>query len=68
MKLDKSGDDAFFLSNGFYRFNDTWKNRGIGYDSVKDIDIEHIDTKSVRRPIVHCIKTLKILESKWNNV
>lgn len=45
MKLDKSGDDAFFLSNGFYRFNDTWKNRGMGYDSVKDVDIEHLDTR-----------------------
>ena len=45
MKLDKSGNDAYFLSNGFYRFNGKWKNRGIGYDSVKDLNIEHIDTR-----------------------
>jgi len=35
MKLDKSGDDAYFLSNRFYQFNVKWKNRGIGYDSAK---------------------------------
>ena len=45
MKLDKSGNDAYFLSNGFYRFNCKWKNRGIGYDSTKKLDIEHLDTR-----------------------
>lgn len=25
MKLDKQGEDAIFLSNGFYRFNGKWK-------------------------------------------
>ncbi len=34
-----------FLSNGFYRFNKIWKNRGIGYDKERKIEIEHLDTK-----------------------
>ncbi|MGY5149068.1 MAG: DNA polymerase [Candidatus Nitrosopumilus sp. bin_68KS] len=45
MKLDKEGDDVYYLSNGFYRFNEKWKNRGIGYDTEKGIEIEHLDTK-----------------------
>lgn len=45
MKLDKEGNDIIFLSNGFYRFNDTWKKRGIGYDNEKKQEIEHEDTK-----------------------
>ena len=31
MKLDKEGFEVISLSNGFYRFNGTWKKRGIGY-------------------------------------
>ncbi|NDF35990.1 MAG: hypothetical protein EB154_09145 [Nitrosopumilaceae archaeon] len=45
MKLDKEATDAYFLSNGFYRLNGVWKNRGIGYDSEKKVEIEHQDTK-----------------------
>ncbi len=45
MKLDKSGSDAIFLSNGFYRFNGIWKKRGIGFDHEKRQEIEHIDSK-----------------------
>jgi len=45
MKLDKQADDVIFLSNGFYKFNNTWKNRGIGYDKERKIEIEHLDTK-----------------------
>ncbi len=45
MKLDKSGTDAIFLSNGFYRINDTWKKRGVGYDNVKKQEIEHMDSR-----------------------
>jgi hypothetical protein len=45
MKLDNQGNDTYFLSNGFYRINDVWKKRGIGYDTEKKIDIEHLDTK-----------------------
>lgn len=45
MKLDKHAVDVIFLSNGFYRFNGIWKNRGIGYDNERKIEIEHLDTK-----------------------
>ncbi|MGI0074155.1 MAG: DNA polymerase [Nitrosotalea sp.] len=45
MKLDKEGHDVYFLSNGFYLFNGMWKNRGIGYDTEKKAEIEHLDTK-----------------------
>jgi hypothetical protein len=42
MKLDKAGIDAYFLSNGFYRFNGVWKLRGIGYDYSKKVEVENI--------------------------
>ncbi len=45
MKLDKCGSDTYFLSNGFYYINGKWKNRGIGYDTERKIEIEHLDTK-----------------------
>jgi len=45
MKLDKQATDVIFLSNGFYKFNEIWKNRGIGYDKERKIEIEHLDTK-----------------------
>ena len=45
MKLDKFGFDTYFLSNGFYYINGVWKNRGIGYDTERKIDIQHLDTK-----------------------
>lgn len=44
MKLDKQANDVIFLSNGFYRFNGKWKQRGVGYDREKKIEIEHLDT------------------------
>nr|WP_280924480.1 DNA polymerase [Nitrosopumilus ureiphilus] len=45
MKLDKYGNDTFFLSNGFYFINGVWKNRGIGYDTERKIEIEHLGVK-----------------------
>lgn len=44
MKLDKFGMDVIFLSNGFYRFKNIWKKRGIGYDNSKKQEIDHIGT------------------------
>jgi len=40
--LDSTGDDCYFLQNGFYRLNDKWKQRGIGKLGSKEI--EHLDT------------------------
>ena len=40
--LDKHGKDVYFLQNGFYRFNGSWKLRGLGKLGRKEI--EHIDT------------------------
>lgn len=45
MKLDKEANDVYFLSNGFYLFDGKWKNRGIGYDTEKKLEIEHLNTK-----------------------
>jgi len=46
MKLDKEGDDVYYLSNGYYRFNGKWKNRGIGNDpDEKNVEIEHLGTE-----------------------
>jgi hypothetical protein len=46
MKLDKKGEDVYYLSNGYYRFNGVWKKRGIGNDpDEKNIEIEHLGTE-----------------------
>jgi hypothetical protein len=42
MKLDKSGTDGYFLSNGFYRINGVWKLRGVGYDYEKKVEVENV--------------------------
>ena len=40
--LDGTGNDCYYLQNGFYRLNDMWKQRGIGKLGSKEI--EHLDT------------------------
>jgi flagellar basal body rod protein FlgG len=40
--FDNEADDVFVLQNGFYRFNDSWKQRGLGKLGTKEI--EHLDT------------------------
>lgn len=40
--FEKSAKDAFYLQNGFYRFNGKWKQRGLGNLGSKEI--EHLDT------------------------
>lgn len=45
MKLDRHSRDVIFLSNGFYRFDGKWKQRGVGYDREKKVEIEHLDTR-----------------------
>lgn len=65
MKLDKEANDVYFLSNGFYRFNGIWKNRGIGYDSEKKVEIEHQDTKTDKKGQLYIsVKTTKTMHIK----
>ena len=65
MKLDKKANDVVFLSNGFYRFNGMWKQRGIGYDHAKKIEIEHLDTKISRDGQLYIsVKSTKITHIK----
>jgi len=40
--FDNEADDVFVLQNGFYRFNEKWKQRGLGKLNGKEI--EHLDT------------------------
>ena len=40
--FDNQADDVFYLQNGFYRFNGTWKQRGLGKLGSKEI--EHLET------------------------
>jgi len=40
--LDSTGNDCYFLQNGFYCINGSWKQRGIGKLGSKEI--KHLDT------------------------
>lgn len=40
--FDGMANDVFYLQNGFYRFNNTWKQRGFGKLGSKEI--EHLET------------------------
>jgi|APSaa5957512535_1039671.scaffolds.fasta_scaffold04124_9 hypothetical protein len=40
--FDGTGDDVYYLQNGFYRFNGIWKQRGLGKLGSKEI--EHLET------------------------
>ena len=40
--LEKNANDVYYLQNGFYRFNGSWKLRGLGKLGSKEI--EQIDT------------------------
>jgi hypothetical protein len=65
MKLDKYAKDVIFLSNGFYRFKGTWKNRGIGYDVERKVEIEHLDTKVAKDGQLYIsVKTTKTTHLK----
>lgn len=64
MKLDKSGYDVTFLSNGFYKF-DEWKKRGVGYDRAKRQEIEHLDCRIDENGEFYIlVKTTKITHIK----
>ncbi len=40
--FDGTGNDVYYLQNGFYRFNGKWKQRGLGKLGSKEI--EHLET------------------------
>lgn len=40
--FEKEASDCYLLQNGYYRMNDTWKNRGIA--SMNGKTIKHLDT------------------------
>ncbi len=65
MKLDKEASDAYFLSNGFYLINGIWKNRGIGYDTERKVEIEHLTTKiDPKGNLYITVKTTKTMHIK----
>lgn len=65
MKVDKKGDDAIFLSNGFYRFDGRWKQRGVGYDREKKVEIEHLNTRiSDEGQLYIAVKTTRTMHVK----
>jgi hypothetical protein len=65
MKLDKEANDAYFLSNGFYLINGIWKNRGIGYDTERKVEIEHLATKMNEKGELYItVKTTKTTHIK----
>jgi len=55
--FDKSADDVFYLQNGFYRFNGTWKQRGLGHLGTKEI--EHLDTFERDSKLFYRFKVLR---------
>ncbi len=71
--LDKQGNDVFYLQNGIYRFNKSWKKRGLGNLGSKEI--EHLDTyekdgRLYRKFIVNRVKQLRssILQNEISEI
>jgi len=57
--FDNTADDVYVLQNGFYRFNEKWKQRGLGNLGTKEI--EHLDTIERGDDLFY---TYKVLRSK----
>ena len=71
--LDRQGKDVFYLQNGIYRFNESWKNRGLGNLGSKEI--EHLDTyvkgdKLYRKFTINRVKQLRssILQNEISEI
>jgi len=56
-KLEKSAQDVYVLQNGIYRFNGTWKKRGIG--KLGSRSIEHLDTVEKDGNLYQVMKVLR---------
>jgi len=55
--FDNEADDVFYLQNGFYRFNEKWKQRGLGNLGTKEI--EHLDTIERGDDLFYTYKVLR---------
>ncbi len=60
--LDKQGKDVFYLQNGIYRFNESWKNRGLGnlgHREIEDLDTYVKGDKLYRKFTINRVKQLR---------
>jgi len=57
-KLEKSAKDVYVLQNGIYRFNGSWKKRGIG--KLGSRTIEHLDTVEKDGNLYQVMKVLRV--------
>jgi hypothetical protein len=55
--FDNDADDVYVLQNGFYRFNEKWKQRGLGNLGTKEI--EHLDTIERGDDLFYTYKVLR---------
>ena len=55
--FDDSARDVFYLQNGIYRFNDKWKQRGLGKLGSKEI--EHLETYTKKGKLYMKFKVLR---------
>lgn len=55
--FENEGTDVFYVQNGFYRFNGTWKQRGLGKMGTKEI--EHFDTEESNGMLVAKMNVLR---------
>ena len=56
-KLEKSAKDVYVLQNGIYRFNKSWKKRGI--EKLGSKTIEHLDTVEKDGKLFQVMKILR---------
>jgi len=56
--LENSANDVYVLQNGIYRFNSTWKKRGIG--NIGNKQIEHLDTIEKNGKLYQVFKVLRV--------
>ena len=55
--FEGKSEDTFYLQNGFYRFNGSWKQRGLGNLGSKQI--EHLDTIEKEDKLFYKFKVLR---------
>ena len=55
--FDNTANDVYVLQNGFYRFNEKWKQRGLGNLGTKEI--EHLDTIERGDDLFYTYKVLR---------